>query len=58
MYAVFVSKKGPLTMEERLGCNAMAQLDEQDELDMGNIDKDIFRNGEDIVFPYFHMDPT
>jgi hypothetical protein len=31
---VIVSKEGSLTMENRIGLNAMAQLDKQDELDM------------------------
>jgi hypothetical protein len=52
MCAVIVAKKGPLTMEERIGFNLMAQLDEQDELYMGNIHKDIFCNGKENVFPY------
>jgi hypothetical protein len=52
MCAVVVAKKGPLTMEERIGFNAMAQMDEQDELDMGNIDKERFCNGKYKVFPY------
>jgi hypothetical protein len=51
MYAVFVSKKGPLTMEEIIGFNTMAQLDEQDVLDMEYID-DTFCDGKDKVFPY------
>jgi hypothetical protein len=52
MCAVIVAKKGPLTMEERIGFNAMAQLEEQDELDLENIDKKKFCDGKDKVFPY------
>jgi hypothetical protein len=51
MCAVVVAKKGPLTMEEIIGLNAMAQLDEQDELDMEDID-DKFCDVKDKVFPY------
>jgi hypothetical protein len=41
-----------LIMEEKIGYNAMALMDEQDELDMRNIDTYFFCNGKDKVFPY------
>jgi hypothetical protein len=52
MCAVSIAKKGPLAMEDRSGFNAMAQMDEQDELDTRNIDKAICRSGKDNIFPY------
>jgi hypothetical protein len=35
-----------------MGVNAMAQMDEQDELYMPNIDKEKLCDGNDKVFPY------
>jgi hypothetical protein len=41
-----------VTMEEIIGFNKMVHMDEQDELDTGNINKEIFCNGKDRIFPY------
>jgi hypothetical protein len=55
MCTVSVSQKGPLPMEEIIGFNTMAQLDEQNELD-------IWKTLKNISFAMaktrcFHMDP-
>jgi hypothetical protein len=52
MCAAIVAKKGTSMMEERIGFNAMAQLEDQDELDLENIDKNKFCKGKDKFFPY------
>jgi hypothetical protein len=54
MCDVIVAKNEPLTMEERIGFNAMAQLDKQYELDLENIDKNTFRDVKDKVFLYMY----
>jgi hypothetical protein len=51
--AVIFAKKGPLAMEDIIGFNARAQLDEQDDLDMENIEKEKFCDGK----YFFHINP-